>query len=542
MTLEALKQQGVISDDYISVNKEEIGAITVSTLRSLPRGRITKKLNVILDDAEWVAVKKKADFIVSVISGKGDNVIIWIKASLKLLSQTINNNKCLATDKIEEFGKNSKRRTIDMDLNLNLEGMDAFETPVAPAGAVAEASGATAANNQKLYTYLMRHGRLAAFVTADTPSIKMSVRKNKIKDANGKYIPKEDLSPEEREEIQKNNGDCPSKYAATENAFVFRQAAPGLKAAIIALPTTIAESNDIIGEAIDGTLKFDENCQETVYTGLSKEEFFSTVRCLFGGSILESEAVMGKKAVKLSVVHTKYAKKDKEGNLTGEFGLRPKVLVTGGERSTFITEGNFIPLKNYEVASPQNPTEEEAKGLNMAIEQVIKSKEKYNSLRESDKDLISWDENAEDHVTSKYFVTGGKGVDIKVPTFCDKKVNVSEVQIPVKVKNIVTVKGEPKVRYAAKAHSYEDLAEGPLSEAAYASVLAKMGISAEEFISLIKPVITVKKETKKKDNLVSNSEILEIIKTNNKSGAYSLSGALSLDTGALGRRLAGLPM
>lgn len=542
MTLEAFQQQGVISDDYILVSKNEIEAITVSTLRSLPLGRITKKLNVVVDDAEWIAVHKKDGLIDSVISCKDDNVIFWIKDSLMLLSQSINNNNCLATNKIEEFGKTTKRRAMNMDLNLNLDGMDAFETPAAPAGAVAEATGASVMGNQKLYNYLLRHGRLASFVTADVPSIKMSVRKNKIKDAQGKYVEKKDLTPEERAEIQKNNGDCPAKYAATENAFVYRQSAPGLKAAIIALPTTIAESNDIIGEALNGTLKFDEGCTETTYVGLAKEEFFSTVRILFGGLIKESEVVMGKRAAELQVEHTKYQKKDKEGNLTGELGMRAKVLVKGGDRSTAITEGNFIPLKNYEVASPQNPTEEEVRGLNMAIEQVIKSKEKYDSLREADKDLISWDEASDNHVTSKYFVAGGKGVDIKVPAFWDKKVNVAEILIPVKEKNVTTVKGETKVRYTAKAHSYEDLAEGPLSEAAYQAVLAKMGITAEDFISLIKPVITVKKETKKKDNLISNEEIFEIINTGNKSGTYSLTGALSLDVSALGRRLAGLPM
>ena len=89
MTLEAFQQQGVISDDYILVSKNEIEAITVSTLRSLPLGRITKKLNVVVDDAEWIAVHKKDGLIDSVISCKDDNVIFWIKDSLMVTVLTI---------------------------------------------------------------------------------------------------------------------------------------------------------------------------------------------------------------------------------------------------------------------------------------------------------------------------------------------------------------------------------------------------------------------------------------------------------------------
>lgn len=544
MTLEGYKAIGVISENYILINKEEMQTITASRLRTLPRGRITHRLNVIIDNAEWVAIEKEGEVITNVLSSNGDDVMFWIKDSLMLLTQTIKNNY-LVTKKIEEFGKNIKRRTTEMagiDLGLNLDELDVFEKPAAApaAGAVSEARGAS---NQKLFSYMSRYGRLMAFVTSETPTVKMSVRKNKITDAQGHYVKDKNLTPEQEAEIAAA-GKVSAKYAATENAFTFRQSSPALKAAIIAIPTTIAESNDIIGEAIAGTLKFDENCKETSLVPLTKEGFFTTVKSLFGGKITESDAVMGKKATTLSVDYIKYEKKDSTTKQpTGEMGLRPKVSISEGVRSTFITEGNFIPLKNYETASPQNPSAEEAEGLNMAIEQVLKSKEKYDTLREADKDLISWDEASDNHVTSKYFVAGQKGIDIKVPAFYDKKVNVAEIQIPLKKKEVKTDnKGETKIKYSAKSHSYEDLAEGPLSETAYQAVLSKIGIKPEEFISIIKPVVTVKKETKKKQNILSNEEFTDILLTNNRAGSYNVTGAITLDLNGLGRKLAGLPM
>lgn len=537
-----LQAKGLLPTSLEVVDAFKFKSTTLSELANRPVNRITKRLNVVVDNPDWIATSTDEEKDL-VLSCKDENIFIWDKTLTKLVVQQIINEQ-LATVKIKEYGKqNKEEKDMAQDLNfgeLDLEGIGELPQMDAFGG---QASGGELSNaasiDYNLHNFSQEFGRFVAPIVKDEAIVKVAIMKRPKMGADGLYVIS-DSADVEKVRKAKESGKIPASIAVKESYVGFKESKPALTGALIAIPEALTTGVSApIDAAIQGTLKYDENIKSTKVVLMGKEEALTTINILFGGRIREDERVNAKPA--WLQVRTTESKKVKE---TGEttIKLNSSLIVENKERKSVITENNYIPLKLYKKVSTQNPTAEEAAAMNMNIEATIKTAGKYNELVETSKEEITWNDAAAEKVTSVYFVPGKAGKTIEVKRFFDKEQVLTNVQIPVRTKKEAPNKdGEMKTRYSFETFKYEDLDNGTFSRPEYRELLEKVGMSVEDFIKNAKLALQVKTtKSNGKGNGVDLADYIGIIASRNRSGQYELKGAATVDTNTINKRIKGL--
>lgn len=544
MTLEMLIIKGLVSTSFEVVNPIKFKSITLSELAKMPVNRITKRLNVVVDKPDWIAVSQDEDEKDLVFSGKDEKVFIWNKTLTELVTQQLINDQ-LATIKIEKYGKkNKEEKNMAQDLDfgkIDFEGMGELPSmnafgDAAPGG---EISGATQLDHN-LHNFAQRVGRFVAPITKEEAIVKVSVMKRPKMGADGSYVIAEDADTEKVRKA-KESGKIPASIAVKESYLGFKESKPALAGALISIPEALIEGDSApIDAAIAGTLKFDDSIKSSKVILMGKEEAFTVINVMFGGRIREDERVT-KHPAWLQVRTTESTKVNKETGNTS-IKLNSSLIVENKERKSVITEDNYIPLKLYKKISTQNPTAEEAEKMNLNIEAAIKTKDNYDKLVEDSRADITWDDAAKHKATSVYFVPGKAGKAIEVKRFFDKDQVLPNVQIPARDKKPGTTQdGAPKVTYVFETYKVEDVENGTFSKPEYRDLVEKVGMSVEDFIKNAKLTLQTRtSKSKGKGKGVELSDYMAILATRNRSGEYDTKGAMTVDFNTVNRRLKGL--
>lgn len=535
MTLEMLKSKGLLSTSFEVVKSLNFKSTALSELEKMPTHRITKKLNVVVDNQEWVAISQDEDEKDLVISCKGEYIFIWDKTLTKLIRQQLINDR-LVTQKIQEFGKQKKEdKIMSNELNMDLSAigdlaeMNAFGGDTTPGG---EISGAVHLD-QSLHIFSQMWGRYITSIVKDEPTVKIGVMSRDQIGADGKKIIADNADPEKVAKA-KEDGRIPSSIAVKEKFLGFKESKPGYAGALIAIPEAItASSVQPIDDAINGTLKFNPEVHSSKVVLLPKEEVFTTINVLFGGKIREDERVNAKPAY--LKVRTTESKRVKDGQSITK--LNSSLVVDAGERKSLLMDDNFIPLKLYKKASPQNPSAEDAAAMNMNIEAAIKTLEVYSNLVQDSKDDVTWDDKADAKVTSKYFVPGQKGKAIEVRRFFDKEQVLPNVQIPVREKKVSEKNG--KFRYSFEVYKVDDKENGTFSKPEYCEMLKKIGMTPDDFIKAASVALRAERKGGAK-NEMSLEDYCNIVATKNKGSNVDIKGAVSTDSATINKRIFGL--
>lgn len=543
MTLEMLKAKGLLSTSFETINSFNFKSTTLSELAKMPVNRITKRLNVVVDKPDWIAISQDEDEKDLVLSCKDEKIFIWNKTLTKLVTQQLINEQ-LATVKIEEYGKKNKEEK-DMSQELDLKGIDFSAMGDLPemnafgdAATGGEISGA-AQLDYALHNFSQEYGRFVAPITKEEPVVKVGVMKKPKLGADGQYVIADDADAEKVRKA-KESGKIPASIAVKEPYLGFKESKPAFAGALMAIPEALTNGVSApIDAAISGTLKYDTSITSTKVILMSKEETFTAINVLFGGRIREDERIT-KRPAWLQVRTTESKKVDEHGET--HVKLNSSLIVENKERKSVITEDNYIPLKLYKKISTQNPTEEDAKAMNLNIEAAIKTVDKYNSLTEDSKADIKWDDAAECKVSSEYFVPGKAGKVIEVKRFFDKDQVLPNVQIPARSKTTKPDKdGEMKTRYSFETYKVEDLEHGTFSRPEYREMVEKVGMSVEDFIKYAKLALQTKSQKSNgKGKGVELTDFINILASKNRSGEYDIKGAMTVDFNTMNKRLKGL--
>lgn len=535
ITLGYLQERGLISDVLKLCDTETRVLCKASEFESKKDVGYCDSI-VVIDGFRWVASDTPlADNPAIVYSSDGNSLCCWNRDEQKLIKKGIQDGMLVVTEVVKNNYKKENETMSDLN-NLNLDdlgdvsidntlsNLEAFgEAPVATGSIVPKENFESA--NQKFFLHAKENGRFHAFVTKTPTAVKASKTSVKLLDANGciQLDPDNPLTPEEQNTFDKSKK-APLSKILKEQVVTFREAKPGqIVGGIISYPAGIQSSVSFIDDVLaKKEVSFDPNNKEKVIKVLPYEQLLATIAAIFHGQIREDDTIMGKEASWLQISKKQIKKRKADADVTGTAQpaqYRPTLILRKdtATRKSMVTEKNYVPMAVYKTVSQQHLTAEEADGLNLHVESVIKNKGIYDALSDSTKADIKWDDaNSEVRVSSEYFKTKGQCKPIVVPRYFDKTLTLTDVLIPVKTRK-VNKKDPAKFTYSYVTYKLDDPENGPLANPNYRDVIEKSGLSLEVFAEEARKL--TRRKSKKDDEDTSVDTYLSAMQgdINNKS-------------------------
>lgn len=337
------------------------------------------------------------------------------------------------------------------------------------------------------------HGRFIAFVTKNNSTIKASIKKQPVLDANGKkqLLPN---APEEAREKFNQGKNVPASCLIQESDVAFTHSKPSpIIAMIVATPAGTDLPLTSIGKS--SAENYDVSKQDKVVRIMSKETGFTYLSYNYGDSIQESEAVLGNKAEELHIVRK--LKKDKSGEEVVSTSMKP------AKRKALIIDGNYIPRQVYKTLSVQDLDEEGRKILNLNLESAYFKAEKKEGTVFSKHLTDTVTPQADGSVTSQYF-NGNEPINVSA---YDGSGVIANVNIPTRVR-------KPKKNDAGFTYSYEfygldDMEHGPLADPMFKAILESCNLTADKFCESVQEIThSSSSSSKKKGNVITHEQWL----------------------------------
>ena len=527
-SLEEMKSRGFISPKYTSVPLKNFNYRTISEVEAMTdEEKSSFDGAVVCNNVEWIATfdgitQEKAIYVLSG-DASGEHFGKWTAPERTFISQVPTNTGLTLKKKIKlpKFirRKNSMAMTFDEQaLNDALNGANLGgdmnpdrlkEFDIKPDenakedkyGAIKRELG-TVELDHNIVNFNRKHGRLLGFITNRDRCIKLTTRKEKIVE-NNVFVLTQDCPAEQRSAYEADKSKKPAdKYIQKEVNAKLVESKPG---AICNVIYTIPEGGDqSLSLIVSGNAVLDATKTAKIVKIVPTELAFDAISVAFGGTIMESEEVLGAKADTILAVSV--IGKGKVDPATGQPTNVTKCsfkLAKGSKRSSVITENNYIPKTVYNTVPLMSLSPEMSKVLNASVKAVIKD-DKYAALSPASKKLITLDQ-ATGEMTCQYFAPGVATVDVTVARFDDPKQPLSAINYPIR-REVVSKNDPSKKSWKYETFNLDDEAKGPFSKPEFQDFLKKANVTKE----MIKQAVNTKSGNggKQRPNVLSTEQYI----------------------------------
>ena len=474
--LSDLQEMGAVSALYQEISLRGVKYATLSQIESMSHDeQADYDGTVVLDNAEWVASigRKPANLSRIIVSWDGTHYCSWHRGQRTISVQELNDENELATikhlrlpklgDKTEKGGSARMAQEVNLK-DLDLEKLTAGVTNK-PATSIAEGekrvsksamavteikqmidktSTVKLADRTSVNVFNQEYGRAFGFICRTDKAIKVA-KASRPKLVDGKPVWKPD-TPDSVKQKYAAEGKGGSSYMEKEKYLVFKEAKPSAPFAMI-IGTPEGGDIDITSINSGEVLQPDRSKKSLKFHVLPMETAYIVLAALYDGKIKEDDTVLKSKATMLTVKSV--ASKRENATDGAVLVVRNSLTINKkmtGSRTTVLTSGNYVPLRQYEtIPVSAISTEDQAAALNLNFEAALKDKKVEEEFPMNASDI---QQAADGTVTSKYFSVGGGDVALfgNITKFDSKTELVSSIEIPVREK-VPTKKDPTKFTY-----------------------------------------------------------------------------------------------
>jgi len=557
VSLNDLKELGVISDKVRVLPTNGAKFVTIEQVESMSDSELSGVTEpIIFDNADWVAtlLRKPVGIAQRVYSCKDSVVGVYDKNRRAFFFQRVQNNE-LVTFKQVTLPSNSITKgghIMAQEINLNDMNLDALtegiNVPTSPAGTsnaevsasekatleikqmIKEGNQKEIANLSAVHLFNQQHGRFYAFVSRTDKAIKVSKASVKRLDANGNPILKEN-TPQDVRDKYAAEGKGASAYFEKDKVLRFKESKPSAPVAVI-IGTPEGGDIDLTRIDTEAVITPERDKTSKKLHVLPIEDSYIYISALYGGRIQEDKGVLGGKATWLNLKNSTSRKVDDQG--VPQIKVRSSYTIdrkATGSRTTVMTDGNVIPLREYVTIPVSNiASEEQAAALNLNFEAALKNA----SLADFPANQAHIRQAADGTVTSDYFKTGGVDATLfsEIFKYDSKDKTVDTVTIPVREKT-PTKKDPSKFTYKFQFKDWDTVK----TRADVKQIMQNAGILPDELKAQVDKCTKRSSSRKSEKAKIDANDLLKIT-LNNGFGKLSMGKSNSIVD--IQRTLAGL--
>lgn len=310
-------------------------------------------------------------------------------------------------------------------------------------------------NTDRLRMFMRKHSRHLGFVTANDDQLLISVKKIKKLNTDGSPVVKdEEAAKAKAAEYKRNNKTLPISLCATMDTLVPKQKAPGkLLGSVVTVPKggiAVPYSAFRMDDG-SGFVKFEEDATAVTML-MPMEEYYAFMHAWMNDMIKEDPRTYGENAAELTVRYRAVNAKSSQDAPVSQFTQVARPVLAVSVKRSVVMPGAYMPINVFRTMpyvsiksrddidrANNSLLGDYVRGKN-ALKEIASPEtisaglsDKYGNLSVEFQKVVRLElRDGEPVVTSPWFTTNGTPEPLNVPTYYNKDLLVTDLQIPVK--------------------------------------------------------------------------------------------------------------